>query len=73
MLHLMVYRGLFPSYPTKKMAEPNLVILVIFLVALGPEGGGLWGDKWVMRHPRTIQKDFTFDDFKMAYPLFTHD
>ena len=46
-------KGLFPSFPTKKMAEPNLVILVIFLVALGPEGG-FWGDEWVMRHPRRV-------------------
>ena len=28
-------RGLFPSFPTKKIAEPNLAILVVFLVALG--------------------------------------
>ena len=33
--HLMVLRGLFPSLPTKKTAKPNLVISVVFLVALG--------------------------------------
>ena len=29
--HLMVLREQFPSFPTKKMAEPNVVILVLFL------------------------------------------
>ena len=33
--HLMVLRGLFPSLPTKKMAKPNLVLVVVFLVAWG--------------------------------------
>ena len=28
-------RGLFPSFPTKKMAEPDLIILVTFLVTWG--------------------------------------
>ena len=34
-IQLIVIRGLFPSLPTKKMAKPNLVISVVFLVALG--------------------------------------
>ena len=34
-LHLMVLRGLLPYSPTKKTAEPNLIIWVVFLVALG--------------------------------------
>ena len=33
--HLMVLRGLFPSFLTKKTAKSNLVIMVVFLVALG--------------------------------------
>ena len=33
--HMMVFRGLFPSLLTKKMAETNLVIAVVFLVAFG--------------------------------------
>ena len=28
-------RGLLPLFSTKKMAEPNLVFLVLFLVTLG--------------------------------------
>ena len=32
---LMVSGGLFLSLPMKKMAKPNLVILVVFVVALG--------------------------------------
>ena len=28
-------RGLLPSLPTKKMAEPNLVTLVVFLATWG--------------------------------------
>ena len=28
-------RGLFPSFPTKKIAEPNLVILMVFLATWG--------------------------------------
>ena len=39
--HLMVLRGLFPSLPRKKTAKPNLVILVVFVVALGLQGGPL--------------------------------
>ena len=34
-LCMMVSRGLLPSLPKIKMAEPNWVILVVFLVALG--------------------------------------
>ena len=33
--HLMVFRGLFLSLPMKKTAMANLVISVVFLVALG--------------------------------------
>ena len=33
--HLMVLRGLFPSFLTKKIAKSKLVIMVVFLVALG--------------------------------------
>ena len=32
--HLMVLRWLFPYLTTKNTAKPNLVILVVFLVAL---------------------------------------
>ena len=32
-LHLIL-RGPFPSLPTKKTTEPNLLILVVFFVAL---------------------------------------
>ena len=32
--HLMVLRGLFPSFLTIKTAKSNLVIMVVFLVAL---------------------------------------
>ena len=46
-------RGLFPSFPTKKMAVSNLVILVVFLIAFCTEGG-LWGDRWVICHPRRV-------------------
>ena len=31
--NLMALRGLLPSLPTKKTAEPKLVISVVFLVA----------------------------------------
>ena len=44
-LLLMVFRRLLLSLPKKK--KTNLVILVVFLVAVG-----LWGDVWVMLHPR---------------------
>ena len=40
-LHLTVFRGLFPSLPTKKTTEPNLLILVVFFVALRLLGGPL--------------------------------
>ena len=40
-LHLMVLRWLFPSLPKKNTAEPKVVILVVFLVALGLWGGHL--------------------------------
>ena len=33
--HLMILRGLYPSLPVKERAEVNLVISVVFLVALG--------------------------------------
>ena len=33
--YLMVLRGQFPSLPMKKTAKANLVISVVFLVALG--------------------------------------
>ena len=33
--HLMVLRGLFPSFLTKKTAKLNLVNMVVFLVTLG--------------------------------------
>ena len=33
--HLMILRELFPFFPTKKTAEPNLVISIVFLVVLG--------------------------------------
>ena len=33
--HFMVLRGLFLSLLTKKIGEPNFVIFVVFLVALG--------------------------------------
>ena len=36
--HLMGLRGLFSSLPTAKTVEPNLVIMVVFLVALGLRG-----------------------------------
>ena len=70
-IHLMVLRGLFPSLPPKKTAKPNLVISVVFLVALGlwvtvgwcATSGGLRG--------RTIQKDIVFDGLKGAVNLIT--
>ena len=31
-LHLMILGGLFPSLPMKNTAQPNCVILVVFLV-----------------------------------------
>ena len=34
-LHLMVLSRLFPSLPTKKRAEPNMVISVVLMVPLG--------------------------------------
>ena len=36
--HLMGLRGLFSSLRTAKTVEPNLVIMVVFLVALGLRG-----------------------------------
>ena len=33
--HLMVLRGLFPSFLAKKTTKSNLVIMVVFLVTLG--------------------------------------
>ena len=41
----MVLRWRFPSLPTKKMAKPNLVIGLVFLVDRGLWGGrgGPWG------------------------------
>ena len=33
--HLMILRELYPSLPMKKNATANLVISVVFLVALG--------------------------------------
>ena len=33
--HFMVLMGLFLSLLTKKIGKPNLVIFVVFLVALG--------------------------------------
>ena len=32
--YLMIFWGLYPSFPMKKTAEANLVISVVFLVAL---------------------------------------
>ena len=32
---LMAFMKLFPDLPLKKRAQPNLVILVVFLVVLG--------------------------------------
>ena len=29
------FKGAVPSLPSKKMAEPNLVVMVVFLLALG--------------------------------------
>ena len=34
-LHLMVIKWVFPSLPTENTAKPNLVLSVVFLVALG--------------------------------------
>ena len=34
---------LFPSLPTKKTAEPNLIVLVVLWLLLGSERGQ-WGD-----------------------------
>ena len=44
-LHLMILRGLFPTLPAKKMAEPNLVILLALLAT---------PDRWMVRHPKRI-------------------
>ena len=51
--HLMVLRGLFPSLPMKKVHKPNLLILMVFLVAWGSKGG-IRGDGWVMYHPSFV-------------------
>ena len=37
----MVLRGLLPSLPMNQTVYPNLVILVLFLIALGLSGGPL--------------------------------
>ena len=37
-----VARKLLTSIPTEKMVEPNMVILVAFLVAFGLCGGAPW-------------------------------
>ena len=44
-LHLMVFRGCSPLFPRK--IHPNLVVLVVVLVA-----EGLWGDGRVMLHSK---------------------
>ena len=41
----MVLKGLFSSLPTKKTAEPNMVVLVLFLVVFEPSGEPL---RWRM-------------------------
>ena len=38
---LMVLRGLLPSLPMNQTVYPNLVILVLFSIALGLSGGPL--------------------------------
>ena len=49
----MVLKGLIFSLPMEKKAKPNLIILLVFLVALG-----LWkvplGDGRVVHHPRRV-------------------
>ena len=75
--HLIVLSGLFPSLPTKKAAEPNLVISMEFLAALTRWGGPLGvRDGWCATpgglRGRKNQKAITFFGLKGAVPLFTH-
>ena len=39
--HLMVLMGLLCSLPAEKTIKPNLVIFLVFWIALGSEGGPL--------------------------------
>ena len=51
---LIVLKGLFPSFPMKNMAKPNLVVMELFLHTLGLYGGP-WSEAWLMRPPGEAQ------------------
>ena len=63
-------RGVLSSIPVKNMAKPNLVITVVFFIAMRLWGGP-WG--WCISHKedgvRWI-KGLMFDGFNKALPLF---
>ena len=49
----MVLWGLIFFSAMEKKAKPNLIILLVFLVALGLWGVP-WGDGWVVHHCRRV-------------------
>ena len=52
--HLVVLKGSFSSLTKKKKTvEPNVVILMVFLLLWGSDGVPL-GNGWVTRHPRRL-------------------
>ena len=71
-------KGAVPLFTHEKTAKPNLVSLVVYLVALGLLGGtpGMSGWEYATQGGqwgRKNQVDLIFDGFEGAVALFTHE
>ena len=71
-------KGAVPLFTHEKTAKPNLVTLVVYLVALGLLGGtpGMSGWEYATQGGQWGRKnlvDLIFDGFEGAVALFTHE